>query len=104
VQKFVEARDWIKYHTPKSLIQALQIEASELSELFLFKDFSLEEILADEDFISRINDEVADIFIYLLSFINALDLDLSKAFDKKMEKNMRKYPVKDFNNGIYYKK
>jgi len=45
VKKFVEERNWTKYHTPKDLIQAMGIEVSELSELFLFKDYSVDEIL-----------------------------------------------------------
>ncbi len=104
VKKFVINRNWIKYHTPKNLIQALQIEVSELSELFLFKEDNVDNILKDEPLISLIEDEVADVFIYLLSFINTIGLDLTQAFIKKLEKNKSKYPIKEFSNGIYYKK
>ena len=104
VKKFVKNRNWIKYHTPKNLIQALQIEVSELSELFLFKEDNVDNILKDEPLISLIEDEVADVFIYLLSFINTIGLDLTQAFIKKLEKNKSKYPIKEFSNGIYYKK
>ena len=72
LKKFVNARNWGKYHTPKNLIQALQIEAAELSELFLFKEFKIDEILKDENLLEDISDEVADVFIYLISFINIL--------------------------------
>ena len=44
------------------------------------------------------------VFIYLISLINLLNLDLSKAFVKKMEKNKIKYNTNEFNNGLYYKK
>lgn len=104
VAEFVQNRDWGKYHTPKNLIQALQIEASELSEIFLFKDYSLEQILDNSELLKDISDELADVFIYLISLINVFGIDLTEAFSNKMKKNSAKYPIKEFNNGIYYKK
>jgi dCTP diphosphatase len=104
VAEFVQKRDWGKYHTPKNLIQALQIEASELSEIFLFKDYSLEQILDNGDLLKDISDELADVFIYLISLINVFEIDLTEAFSNKMKKNSAKYPIKEFSNGIYYKK
>ena len=104
VKKFIEERNWTKYHNPKNLIQALGIEVSELSELFLFKDYSVDEILDNESLFEDIENEIADIFIYLISFINILNMDLTKAFMKKMEMNRAKYSTKEFNDGSYYKK
>jgi NTP pyrophosphatase (non-canonical NTP hydrolase) len=104
VKKFIEERNWTKYHNPKNLIQALGIEVSELSELFLFKDYSVDEILENEILFEAIENEIADIFIYLISFINILNVDLAKAFMKKMEMNRAKYTTKEFKDGSYYKK
>jgi len=104
MKKFIEERKWTKYHTPKNLIQALGIEVAELSEIFLFRDISLEKIFNDEDLYDRINDEIADVFIYLISLINVLKVDLVTSFSKKMEKNREKYPISEFNKGDYYKK
>ena len=104
VKKFIQDRDWTQYHTPKNLIQAMQIEAAELSELFLFKEPDLNEILEDKNLIGKISNEVADVLIYLISLCNSLDIDLVQAFEKKMEMNRIKYPIKEFNNGVYYKK
>ena len=104
VKKFVEARNWTGYHTPKNLVHAINCEAGELSQLFLFKDYKVEEILNNKKLLTNISDEIADVFIYLISLINALDLDLSQIFIKKMKKNKKKYSSKEFNNGIYYKK
>jgi dCTP diphosphatase len=103
VQKFVRERRWTKYHTPKNLIHALSIEVAELSEIFLFKDFSLENIKSDKNLLENISDEIADVFIYLISLLNSVDLDLTSAFTKKMEKNELKYSLDDFNNGSYQK-
>ena len=104
VRKFVNKRNWTKYHTPKNLVQAINCEAGELSQLLLFKDYRKEDIWNDKKLLTNISDEIADVFIYLISLINLLDLDLSQAFKKKMEKNNKKYNTKEFNNGIYYKK
>ena len=104
VKMFVNKRNWIKYHTPKNLVQAINCEAGELSQLLLFKDYRKKDIWNDKKLLTNISDEIADVFIYLISLINLLDLDLSQVFEKKMEKNNTKYNTKEFNNGIYYKK
>ncbi len=104
VKDFVKNRNWSNYHTPKNLIQALGIEIAELSELFLFKEYSVDDILKNSSLFESISDELADIFIYLISLVNCLGIDLTKSFTKKMEKNVRKYPIKEFNDGKYYKK
>lgn len=104
VKDFVRNRNWSNYHTPKNLIQALGVEIAELSELFLFKEYSVDEILKNRSLFESISDELADIFIYLISLANCLGIDLTKSFSKKMEKNETKYPIKEFNDGTYYKK
>jgi dCTP diphosphatase len=104
VKQFIENRNWLKYHTPKNLIQAIMIEAAELSQCLLFKEDKLNMILEDKSLLNDISDEIADVFIYLLSLINILNLDLTKIFIQKMEKNKDKYPIKEFNDGKYYKK
>ncbi len=104
VEKFVKERKWNKYHTLKELAQAISIESAELLELFLFKNLALDEILNDSDLISKISEEFADIFIYILSFANVINLDISYAFQKKIEKNRKKYPLSEFSNGTYKKK
>jgi NTP pyrophosphatase (non-canonical NTP hydrolase) len=103
VQKFVKERNWVKYHTPKNLIQAMSIEVSELSEIFLFKDISLETIQSDETLLENISDEIADVFIYLISLVNSVNLDLAHAFKNKMEKNKVKYSLDEFSSGNYQK-
>lgn len=104
VARFVEERNWSKYHTIKSLIQAIQIEAAELSELFLFKELNIDDVLSNKELYENVSDEIADVFIYLLSLINTLDLDLTDTFFKKMEKNSQKYSIEEFNKGNYQKK
>jgi NTP pyrophosphatase (non-canonical NTP hydrolase) len=94
VAKFRDERDWLKFHNPKDLGIALSIESSELEELFLWKeDVSAGSIKKDRRQFSRVKEEIADIFIYLLSLSNVLGLDMSEAVDEKLEQNAKKYPI-----------
>ncbi len=104
IERFVKERRWTKFHNPKDLIQALGIEVSELSELFLFKDLSLDIIHNDKEFLENISDEIADIFIYLISLLNSLHVDLTSIFIRKMKKNEGKYTIDEFFDGSYRKK
>ena len=104
VNKFVQERNWKDYHTPQNLIQALIVETAELLEIFLFKDYTVDDILNDEALKSNVSDEIADVFIYLISLVNSLKMDLSYLFQQKMLKNRQKYSVHEFNDGSYHKK
>ena len=104
VKKFIEEREWTKYHTPKNLAQALNCEAGELSQLLLFKEYLPDDIKKNTELYQKISDELADVLIYLISFSNSLDIDITKSFIEKMEKNKKKYSVDEFKNGNYYKK
>lgn len=104
VKAFVNDRRWKKYHNPDNLAKAINIEAAELLELFLFKNIEREDILGNQELKIKISEEIADVFIYLVSLINTLDLDLTKIFLNKMDKNKVKYPLREFHNGNYKKK
>jgi NTP pyrophosphatase (non-canonical NTP hydrolase) len=69
----------------------------------LFKDYSLETIRKNKEILERLSDEIADVFIYLISLANSVDVDLTDIFIKKMEKNRNKYSTDEFNNGSYRK-
>ena len=94
VAKFRDERDWLKFHNPKDLSIALSIESSELEELFLWKEnMSASSIKKASGQFTRVKEEIADIFIYLLSLSNVLELDMSEAVTEKLEQNAKKYPV-----------
>ena len=102
VAEFVHERDWEQFHTPKSLSIAISIEAAELLESFLFR---AEEVLPDDiTKFEHFTDEMADVFIYLMSLTNTIGLEnFTEAVYRKMEKNCRKYPIESF-SGINYQK
>jgi NTP pyrophosphatase (non-canonical NTP hydrolase) len=97
MQAFVDDRDWRQFHTPKNLAMSLAIEAAELMEHFQWLDVEAS-IVHGRDPARRgeIADEIADVCCYLLSLVNALDLDLSEAVRSKLVKNAAKYPAEKF--------
>ncbi|MFQ3561031.1 nucleotide pyrophosphohydrolase [Streptomyces gramineus] len=91
--EFAAARDWQQYHTPKNLVAALSVEASELVEIFQW--LTPEEsarVMADPDTARRVTDEVADVLSYLLQLCEVLDVDPLAALDAKIERNEKRFP------------
>lgn len=84
--QFRDERDWAKFHNPKDLAIALSIEASELLELFLWKDTEQ----ADKE---RIKDELADILSYAFLLADKYDFDVQNIVLDKIKSNEVKYPV-----------
>jgi len=97
VSKFVKERKWDKYHSPKNLSMALSVEASELVEIFQWKN---DQNISDTDK-NKVEDEIADIFFYLIRLSQKMNIDIEKSFYKKLEKNKIKYPL-DMNNSKYF--
>ena len=92
LEKFAIERDWRQFHTPKNLAMALSVEASELVEIFQWLKPE-ESNSPDQKQIESINDEVADIAMYLLRFCSVLEIDLDSAIKIKLERNAEKYPI-----------
>lgn len=92
VKQFRDEREWKQFHTPKNLAVAFSVEASELAELFLWDD-NEESFKTAHDKNEHLQEEMADVLIYLLSMANVLNIDLSKAVLNKLKKNCVKYPV-----------
>ena len=84
--KFRNERDWEQFHNPKDLTLALNIEAGELLELFLWKD------AADANQ-EKIKEELADVFAYAFLLADKYNLDVKQIILDKIKKNADKYPV-----------
>jgi len=92
ILKFRNDRDWGQFHTIKDLCLGLNIEVSELQEIFLWKeDKELKETINNKK--ESIGDELADIFIFLAYLSNDLNIDLNEAVNRKIDKNGNKYPI-----------
>ncbi|MEW6427958.1 MAG: nucleotide pyrophosphohydrolase [Thermodesulfobacteriota bacterium] len=94
VRAFCEARDWDQFHGPKDLAIGVITEAAELLEHFRFQsDEQALALLDDAKIKEEIEDELADVFFFLLRFSHRFDVDLDRALRRKIEKSERKYPV-----------
>ena len=94
VKRFCEARDWDQYHNAKDLAIGVSTEAGELLDLFRFKSpQEIEAMFRASDVQEEIEDEMADVLFFLLRMAQMNDVDLSGAFERKMIKNEKKYPV-----------
>lgn len=92
LRQFASDRDWDQFHSPKNLAMALSAEAGELIELFQWLTEEQSKKLAP-DKLARVEEELADIFIYLVRLADKLDIDLAEAATKKIDCNAQKYPV-----------
>lgn len=86
VVRFRNERDWEQFHNPKDLALAINIEAGELLELFLWKT-------PEEAKQERVKEELADIFVYALLLANKYGFDIRELVLNKMKANAEKYPV-----------
>jgi len=84
--EFRDERDWAQFHNPKDLALALNIEAGELLESFLWKS-------AEQANQAEIREELADVFAYAFLLADSYGLDVKQIVLEKIKKNALKYPV-----------
>jgi len=84
--KFRDERDWAQFHTAKDLALALNIEAGELLEAFLWKT-------SEQANPEQVKEELADVIAYALMLAEKYDFDVRQILLEKIERNARKYPV-----------
>lgn len=86
IKAFRDERNWEQFHTSKDLAIALNIETSELLELFLWK--------ANEEVnLEKLKEELADILMYAFLMADKHKLDITEIIESKIEINNLKYPV-----------
>ncbi|PSK90995.1 nucleotide pyrophosphohydrolase [Taibaiella chishuiensis] len=83
---FRNERDWNQFHNPKDLALAINIEAGELLELYLWKH-------AEEANVEKVKEELADILSFALLLADKYKLDVKQIVQDKIKKNGEKYPV-----------
>lgn len=92
LRKFASDRDWDQYHSPKNLSMALIAEAAELVEHFQWLTEEQSSNLPQKKLV-EVEEELADILIYLVRAADKLDIDLMQAAVRKMDLNEKKYPA-----------
>lgn len=84
--KFRNERDWEQFHNPKDLALAINVEAGELLELFLWKN-------PEEANKERVKEELADILAFAFLLAEKYDFDVKEIVLDKIKTNGEKYPV-----------
>ncbi|MDH5387076.1 MAG: nucleotide pyrophosphohydrolase [Gammaproteobacteria bacterium] len=92
IRDFAAARDWDQFHSPKNLSMAMIVEAAELVEHFQWLTEEQSHSLPD-DKRDEVENELADIFLYLIRIADKLDIDLLNAANNKIKINAEKYPA-----------
>jgi NTP pyrophosphatase (non-canonical NTP hydrolase) len=84
--KFRNERDWEQFHNPKDLALAINIEAAELLELFLWKN-------AEDANPEKVKEELADVFAFAFLLADKYGFDVKEIILDKIKKNGEKYPI-----------
>ena len=85
IRKFVEDRDWDKFHSPANLAKSISIEANELLECFQWDEENFD--------LQHVKEELADVLVYCRDLLDKLGLDEDEIVNMKMDQNEAKYPV-----------
>lgn len=86
ILKFRDQRDWAQFHNGKDLAISLNVEASELLELFLWKK-------DNEVNLDKLKDELADVFYSAFLLANTYNIEVKDIVIEKLRKNELKYPI-----------
>lgn len=94
LREFAAARDWQQYHTPKNLVMALSGEVGELAALFQWLTPEQSAQWRDDpDLAADVQDELADVVIYLVRLADVLGIDLLDAAKAKIDRNEIRFPA-----------
>jgi NTP pyrophosphatase (non-canonical NTP hydrolase) len=90
LRRFAHVRSWERFHTAKNLTTAVAGEAGELAAV-------LQWATAEQDirpFLPELEDEIADVLIYLIRLCDVLDVELLDAVNAKIERNELRFPAR----------
>lgn len=106
LREFSGERDWDQFHTPKNLVMALSGEVGELTEIFQWlspEESTKEKMTSDQ--LSSVEEEIADVYLYLIRLADKLDVDIEKVALEKLKVNAEKYPIElSKSNAVKYNK
>lgn len=90
---FNAKRGWDKSQDPINLVMALSVETAELMEIFQWLHSSeASNIKNNVKEYEHLQEEIADVFWYLMEICDHFDVDLTTAVRDKKDKNAIKYP------------
>ena len=86
LRRFNTERDWDQFNNGKDLAIGLSVEASELLEVFLWKQ-------PEDAPVGKIREELADVLNYAFQMADKYNLDIKQIMLEKLRRNAEKYPV-----------
>lgn len=86
IKKFRDARDWDQFHDAKNLAISLNVESSELLEVFLWKK-------PEEANSEKVKQELADVFYNAFLLADKYGFDIKEIIFNKIKSNELKYPI-----------
>ena len=84
--EFRNERDWEQFHNSKDLALAINVEAGELLELFLWKK-------PDDADKEKVKEELADVFAFAFLLAEKYGFDVRQIVLDKIKQNGKKYPI-----------
>ena len=94
IADFVKKINWEQFHSPKNLSMSIAIEAAELMEKFQWLNIrESKELLKNTKEKKAVEDELADIAIYIIDFCNLFHINMGKIIRDKLRKNRTRYPI-----------
>lgn len=88
LRKFTAERGWEQYHNLKDLALSANLEASEVLEIFQWKDEK--QPLNDQE-TAHLKEEIADTLIYIFYMCDKLHMDPYQEIAKKMSINEHRH-------------
>ncbi|WP_282708988.1 nucleotide pyrophosphohydrolase [Ligilactobacillus sp. Marseille-Q7487] len=85
---FRDERGWQKYHNLKDLALSVNLEASEILEIFQWQDSSQK---LDDKQLEHLKEEIADTLIYLFFMCDKLNIDPEDIIAQKMQRNQKRH-------------
>ena len=86
IKRFRDHRDWQQFHDGKNLAISLSVEASELLEIFLWKN----DTEADTN---KVKEELADVLYNAFLLADLYGFDIKEIISEKLKANETKYPI-----------
>lgn len=84
LQNFRDQRGWKKYHNLKDLAISVNLEASEILEIFQWQD-EAQQLTSQQ--LAHLKEEIADTLIYLFFMCDQLEIDPGEIILDKMKIN-----------------
>ena len=94
IYDFVAKRNWTGWKNALNTAVSINLEASELLEIFQWCDKEEADRAARETDREHFMEELADVLIYCMEMAIAYDVDIVSAIQDKLKKNAEKYPEK----------